>query len=152
PPGFSTASVGGNLRVEILQPALALTRGIEKPAASVPPPQTGMDVVGRVSAPAGLTSLSLNGQNVAVDPSGVFKTHVAVTGEQTAVTVSALDKSGGKAVLDFVLLPGPGSKSSASSHTAAAQIDTLPGGVKLGKFYALIVGNDSYASYPALKS
>ena len=151
PPGFSTASLNGNLRVEILQPTLALTRGIDKPAASVPPPQDGMDVVGRVSAPAGLTSVSLNGQNIEVDPSGVFKTHVAVTGEHTAVTVAALDKTGGKAVLDFVLVPGPG-KAANGSHGTAMQVDTLPSGVKLGKYYALIVGNDTYAAYPALKS
>ena len=153
PPGFSTASVNGNLRVEILQPTLALTRGVDKPAASVPPPQDGMDVVGRVSAPAGLTSVSLNGQDVQVDASGVFKTHVAVTGEHTAVTVAALDKTGGRAVLDFMLIPGPGNaaKSSGGRNTAL-QVDTLPSGVKLGKFYALVVGNDTYAAYPALKS
>jgi len=150
-PGFSSASVNGNLRVEILQPTLALTRGVDKPAASVPPPQDGMDVVGRVSAPAGLTSVSLNGQIVQVDAGGVFKTHVAVTGEHTAVTVAALDKSGGKAVLDFVLVPGPG-KAAVASRGAALQVDTLPSGVKLGKYYALIVGNDTYSAYPALKS
>src|SRR5581483_4709904 len=44
PSGVATASVNGNLRVEILQPALALTRGLDKPAASVPPAQDGMDV------------------------------------------------------------------------------------------------------------
>jgi len=150
PPGFSTASLNGNLRVEILQPSLALTRGNSKPAASVPPAQDGMDVVGRVSAPAGLTSVSLNGQTVDVDASGMFKTHVAVTGEHTEVTVAALDKSGGKAVLDFMLVPGPAGKGSA--RTGALQVDTLPSGVKLGKYYALIVGNDTYGAYPALKS
>ena len=149
PPGYSTASLNGNLRVEILQPALALTRGLDKPAASVPPPQDGMDVVGRVSAPAGLTSVSLNGQTVQVDASGVFKTHVTVTGDHTAVTVAALDRSGGRAVLDFLLVPGPGK---ASGSRTALQIDTLPSGVKLGKYYALIVGNDTYTTYPALKS
>ena len=152
-PGFSTASLNGNLRVEILQPTLALTRGLDKPAASVPPPQDGMDVVGRVSAPAGLTSVSLNGQTVQVDASGVFKTHVTVTGEHTAVTVAALDNSGGRAVLDFLLVPGPGTSAGKSSGSRAAmQIDTLPSGVKLGKYYALIVGNDTYTAYPALKS
>ncbi|HZP65039.1 MAG TPA: caspase family protein, partial [Rudaea sp.] len=152
PSGVATASVNGNLRVEILQPALALTRGLDKPAASVPPAQDGMDVVGRVSAPAGLTAVSLNGQNVAVDATGVFKTHVTVTGEHTAVTVAALDKNGGRAVLDFVLLPGPGKSSVDKSARVATQIDTLPSGVKLGKYYALVIGNDTYGAYPALKS
>ena len=153
PPGFTTASLNGNLRVEILQPALALTRGLDKPAASVPPSQTGMDVVGRVSAPAGLTTLSLNGQTITPDANGVFKTHVAVTGENTAVTVAALDRSGGRAVLDFMLVPGPGGRGAGKTETGGAQlVNTLPHDVKLGKFYALVIGNDSYAAYPGLKS
>jgi Caspase domain/Sel1 repeat len=153
PPGFTTASLNGNLRVEILQPSLALTRGLDKPAASVPPSQNGLDVIGRVSAPAGLTSLSLNGQIITTDANGVFKTHVAVTGDNTAVTVSALDKSGGKATLDFMLVPGPGGSGANKSAGAGVQlVDTLPRDVKLGKYYALVIGNDSYTAYPGLKS
>jgi TPR repeat protein len=153
PPGFTTASLNGNLRVEILQPALALTRGLDKPAASVPPSQNGMDVVGRVSAPAGLTKLSLNGQTITPDANGVFKTHVAVTGENTAVTVAALDKSGGRAVLDFMLVPGPGGRGAGKTEVGGAQlVNTLPRDIKLGKFYALVIGNDSYTAYPGLKS
>jgi uncharacterized caspase-like protein len=130
-----------------------MTRGLDKPAASVPPAQNGMEVIGRVQAPAGLTSVSLNGQVVNVDAGGLFKTHVAVTGDNTAVTVAALDKSGSKAVLDFVLIPGPGGKAAAKSAGASApQVDTLPRGVKLGKYYALVIGNDTYAAYPELKS
>jgi len=153
PPGFATASTTGDLRVEILQPALAMTRGASKPAASVPPSQNGIDVVGRVQAPAGLTTLSLNGEVVTVDASGMFKTHVAVAGDNTAVQVAAVDRAGGKAVLDFVLVPGPGSKDSGkAAQGGVVRVDTLPSGVKLGRYYALVIGNDAYAAYPALKS
>ena len=153
PPGFATASTTGDLRVEILQPALAVTRGASKPAASVPPSQNGIDVVGRVQAPAGLTTLSLNGEVVTVDASGMFKTHVAVAGDNTAVQVAAVDRAGGKAVLDFVLVPGPGSKDSGkAAQGGVVRVDTLPSGVKLGRYYALVIGNDAYAAYPALKS
>ena len=152
PPGFTTASLNGNLRVEILQPALALTRGLDKPAASVPPSQDGMEVIGRVSAPAGLTSLSLNGQTITTDAGGVFKTRVAVTGSNTAVTVAALDKSGGKATLDFMLVPGPGGSGTGKSSAGGQLVNTLPNDVKLGKYYALVIGNDAYSAYPALKS
>jgi hypothetical protein len=151
--GVTTASLNGDLRVEILQPALAMTRGSSKPAASVPKSQDGIDVVGRVQAPAGLTTLSLNGQTISVDQSGIFKTHVPVSGDNTAVQVSAVDKSGGKAVLDFVLVPGPGNSADARmAQSGSVKINTLPSGVKLGKYYALIIGNDQYSTYPALKS
>ena len=150
PPGFTTASLTGDLRVEILQPSLAITRGLNKPAASVPPAQNGIDVVGRVQAPAGLTSVTLNGQTVAVGAGGVFKTHVALAGgNDTAVRVAASDKTGGEAVLDFMLVPGPGGK---AVRESAPSGQALPPGVRLGKFYALIIGNDSYAAFPALAS
>ncbi|MGH8041128.1 MAG: caspase family protein, partial [Rudaea sp.] len=153
PPGFATASLNGDLRVEILQPALSVTRGLNKPAASVPPTQNGIDVIGRVQAATGLTSLQLNGQTVAVDAGGLFKTHVAlVGGNDTAVRVAASDKAGGEAVLDFLLVPGPGGKAARSVQAASPHGATLPAGVRLGKYYALVIGNDSYAAFPALSS
>lgn len=151
PPGFTTASLNGNLKLEILQPALAMTRGLNKPAASVPVAQKGIDIIGRVQAPAGLTSLSLNGQTVSVDAGGLFRTHVAVADADTAVRVAAQDKAGGEATLDFVLVPGPHSRGGGSSRNTP-NIDTLPRGVRLGKYFALVVGNDSYAAYPELHS
>ncbi|MDE1884986.1 MAG: caspase family protein [Xanthomonadaceae bacterium] len=150
PAGFTTASLTGDLRVEILQPALAMTRGLNKPAASVPPAQNGIDVIGRVQAPAGLTSVTLNGQTVPVDAGGLFKTHVALAGgNDTAVRVAASDKTGGEAVLDFMLVPGPGGK---AVRESAPSGQSLPSGVRLGKYYALIIGNDNYAAFPALAS
>jgi hypothetical protein len=149
--GVTTASLNGDLKVEILQPALAMTRGSSKPAASVPKSQDGIDVVGRVQAPAGLTTLSLNGQTITVDQSGIFKTHVPVSGDNTAVQVAAVDKNGGKATLDFVLVPGPADARMAQTGSGV-KVNALPSGVKLGKYYALIIGNDAYSTYPALKS
>ncbi|HEX6832877.1 MAG TPA: caspase family protein [Rudaea sp.] len=150
--GFTTASLGGGLRVEILQPALSVTRGSNKPAASVPAAQNAMDVVGRVVAPSGLTKLSVNNDALSVDASGTFKARIAVgSGDGTPVHVAALDNKGEQAVLDFVLVPTSGNKANA----AAAQTliaDTLPRGVQLGHFHALVIGNDNYANYPALKN
>jgi predicted nucleic acid-binding Zn-ribbon protein len=148
---FSTASLGGNLRVEILQPALTVTRGTSKPAASLLPAQNGIDIVGRVVAPSGLTSVSVNDQTVTADAGGTFTTHLAVGADGGAqVRVAALDRRGEKAVLDFVLLPAPGG--SAAGSAAPAQVaSTLPRGVQLGRYYALVIGNDTYQTYPGLK-
>jgi hypothetical protein len=147
---FATASVGGGLRVEILQPTLTVTRGSSKPAASLLPAQNSMDIVGRVVAPAGLTTLSVNDQPVAADAGGSFTAKVAASGDSTAVHVAALDRRGEKAVLDFVLLPAPGG-SAGSAQPRAQVVNTLPRGVQLGKYYALVVGNDVYQAYPGLK-
>jgi predicted nucleic acid-binding Zn-ribbon protein len=148
-PAFTTASSGGNLRVEILQPTLSVTRGSSKPAASVPPAQNGMDIVGRVVAPAGLTTLTVNDQPVSADAGGGFTSRVAVSGDSTSVRVAALDKRGEKAVLDFVLLPPPAG--SGAAQPRAQVVNTLPRGVQLGTFHALVIGNDLYKTYPALK-
>ncbi len=147
---FATASVGGGLRVEILQPTLTVTRGSNKPAASLPPAQNSMDIVGRVVAPAGLATLSINDQPVSTDAAGSFAGKVAASGDSTAVHVAALDRRGEKAVLDFVLLPAP-SGSAGSSQPRSQVVNMLPRGVQLGKYYALVVGNDVYGAYPALK-
>ena len=149
---YTTASVDNNLRLEILQPTLAVTRGASKPAASVLPAQNGMDVVGRVVAPAGLNTLSVNDQVISADASGNFTAHVGVSGDGTAVRVAALDRRGEKAVLDFMLLPAPGGAAGSSAQVRAQVVNTLPRGVQLGKFYALVIGNDSYQGYPALRS
>jgi Caspase domain/Sel1 repeat len=149
--GYTTASLGGGLRVEILQPALSVTRGSGKPAASVPAAQNGMDVVGRVLAPAGLSTLSINNDALKVEAGGTFRAHVTVAGDGTPVHVSAVDSKGEQAVLDFVLVPAP----SGAVPNAAAQslvATTLPRGVQLGHYYALVIGNDNYANYPALKN
>lgn len=149
--GYTTASLGGGLRVEILQPALSVTRGSAKPAASVPAAENGMDVVGRVLAPAGLTKLSLNNDTLKVDAGGTFKAHVTVAGDGTPVRVTATDNKGEQAVLDFMLVPA------AAGHAGSAPVqalvaDALPRGVQLGHYYALVIGNNNYASYPTLKN
>ena len=149
PPAFTTASVGGGLRVEILQPTLSVTRGSSKPAASLSPAQSGMDVIGRVIAPAGLTSVTVNDEPVTSDAAGNFKGHVAAAGDSTPVRVAALDRKGEKAVLDFILLPAPGG--SGAAPVRAQVVNTLPRGVKLGRYYALVIGNDTYQTYPPLK-
>jgi predicted nucleic acid-binding Zn-ribbon protein len=146
---FTTAS--GNLRVEILQPPLSVTRGATKPAASLLPAQNGIDIVGRVVAPSGLTSISVNDQVVSADASGTFTTHIGVGGDGGAsVRVAALDRRGEKAVLDFVLLPAPGASSGSAAATAQV-VNALPRGVQLGRYYALVIGNDVYQAYPGLK-
>ncbi|HET7777994.1 MAG TPA: caspase family protein [Rudaea sp.] len=149
---YTTASLDSSLRVEILQPTLAVTRGASKPAASLLPAQDGMDVVGRVVAPAGLSTLSVNDQAVTADASGNFTAHIGVAGDGTAVRVAALDRHGEKAVLDFMLLPAPGGASGSANAPRAQVVNTLPRGVQLGKFHALVIGNDNYQAYPALRS
>jgi len=115
---------------------LTVTRGTSKPAASLLPAQNGIDIVGRVVAPSGLTSVSVNDQAVTADAAGTFTTHLAVGSDGgAAVRVAALDRRGEKAVLDFVLLPAPSGSSGASAMPTQVA-SALPRGVQLGRYYA----------------
>jgi len=89
---------------------------------------------------------------VTVDSGGMFRTHIDVTGKDTAVRVAARDKSGAEAPLDFLLVPAPAGAAAGSTRSSAPNVDTLPRGVRLGTYYALVIGNDNYTAYPHLKS
>jgi hypothetical protein len=132
--------------LEILEPALTVTRG--KPAGMVRPAITTSDVVGKVISRAGLTSLTVNGKPVEVGAGGLFKMPVAIEATGTEVNVAAVDRAGTKTTLEFMLLPAPsGGRAMAPANTAK-----LPSGVNLGRYYAVVIGNNQYAAYPALSS
>jgi hypothetical protein len=132
--------------LEILQPALTVTRG--KPAGMVRPAVTTSDVVGKVISRAGLASVTVNGKPVEVGAGGVFKMPVAIDAAGTEVNVAAVDRAGTKTTLEFMLLPAPsGGRAMAPANTAK-----LPSGVSLGRYYAVVIGNNQYAAYPKLSS
>ncbi len=146
-----TALTSNGVRVEILQPALSLTRG-QQPAASVGKNLEAMEVVGRVQAPGGLSGVTVNELKVTLDAAGMFKTRVAVAADGTPVHVAAIDQQGQKAALDFMLIRGAGGAGATSASSSSASGHGLPHNVQLGKFYALVIGNDQYPNYPGLKS
>jgi uncharacterized caspase-like protein len=69
------------------------------------------------------------------------------------VKVAAVDKSGARAQLDFTMMPQAGAGGT-SATAALAPAGALPRDVKLGRFYAVVIGNNSYRDpgYAALKS
>jgi hypothetical protein len=135
--------------LEIIDPPLTVTRG--KPAAMVPAAPASSQVLGKVVARAGLASVLVNGQAVSVGANGLFKVSVPVSGDGSSVQVAAVDKAGTRTSLDFVLLPAAaGSKPAVAS--APSQRTAPPSGVNLGKYYAVVIGNNDYAAYPKLSS
>jgi len=148
--GSDALQGGGNVLaggpvVEIIEPAITMTRG--KPAAVSRKPD-GSEIVGRVVSRTPVTEVLINGQTVKVAPNGMFRAQVAVPSAGAPIQVSAVDRSGAKAALEFTLMPSAaqGGQSSASSGRK------LPSGVKVGKQYAILIGNNQYTAYPALES
>jgi hypothetical protein len=141
----SLASLSGSPGplVEIIEPALTVTRG--KPAAMVRGQVQTSDVVGKVVAKGGLSTVVVNGQTVTVGANGLFKVAVPVTAEGSSVQVAATDKAGTRTALEFVLLPAPTSgKGGASTATSAVAARPVPRGVELGRYHALVIGNNAY--------
>jgi hypothetical protein len=138
--------------LELIDPPLTATRG--RPAALLRRAPGKQDMVGKVSAPQGVKSISVNGTPAALGANGVFRSSVQVAAGGTLVSVNAVDSRGVEAKLDFMMIPqGEGAKPGAGAPQVVA--GKLPAGVKLGKYHALVVGNNTYQSgsaFPALQS
>lgn len=152
--GASAASTGVVLAgnpgpmLEILEPALTVTRG--KPAASVRGAQS--EIVGKVVARGGLKQVVVNGTPVTVDAAGVFRAAVPVAQQGSNVQVAAVDASGRRAALEFTLMASPTGGRAVAQAAPPPGAKTLPRGVELGKYYAVVIGNNQYGQYPALAS
>jgi hypothetical protein len=129
--------------INILDPPVANTRSATN--IIMPPGTASRLVVGRIDAPAGLLSLTINGQSQQVDDAGMFKTQVDVTAPRTEVTLLATDKRGKQNRLDFQLLPAqpqqPTPGQSAQSESAV-----------FGNYHALVIANDQYESLDDLRT
>jgi hypothetical protein len=149
--GVTLASIGGDAGplLEIIDPPLSVTRG--KPAAMVRSGSASSEVLGKVVARAGLTSVEVNGKAVAVAANGLFRVNVPVATEGSTIKVAAIDRAGSRAALEFTLLPLASGKAAASTATGNG-VRPLPRGLKLGRYHALVIGNDNYAAYPKLSS
>ncbi len=151
--GRSAAASGGvattaGLVLEILEPAITGTRG--RNAATVRSQSGSTEIMGRVISGAGVSAVQVNGKAVAVGAGGVFRTQVPVAAAGSVVQIAALDRAGKKANQSFTLLPAPpGSVGAAPSAPSAGGI---PKGVTLGRYHALVIGNDAYSGYPKLTS
>jgi hypothetical protein len=151
PESIASLSGGPGPLVEIIEPALTVTRG--KPAAMVRGQAQTSDVVGKVVAKGGLSTLMVNGQPVTVGANGLFKVSVPVTAEGSAVQVAAVDNAGTRTSLDFVLLPAPtAGKGSSQASAPSVASRPLPRGVELGRYHAVVIGNNEYSAYPKLAS
>lgn len=136
--GLTLAAAGP--RLEIIDPPLTLTRG--RPAAMLRGAPGQRELVGRVAARDGVSQVSVNGQPATVAANGMFKASVQVMAGGSTVEITAVDRSGRVGSVDFLMVPQ--SEAGASSRTAADPTSKLPSGVKLGRYYALVVGNNNY--------
>lgn len=131
--------------IEVMDPPMVLTRGL--PTVRLRSATSTREIVGKVNAPAGIKSFFVNGKEEALDQYNLFWLNVPVKGEHTPVTLSAEDKAGRQVKFEFALQLETQSPPSSKEVKNALHVKT---DLDLGKYYALIIGNNAYQHFPAL--
>lgn len=137
--------------LEIIDPVFVATRG-RNTAVYRGGPGTRR-IVGRISNPGLVASVTVNGKPAELTSAGGFSADVEVPAAGTQVLVAAVDKQGKSAELDFTLLPQAGGGTSGPAPAPASD-GTVPRGVNLGRYHAVVIGNNTYrdTNYAALAS
>ena len=130
--------------IQILDPSIIVTR--DTAAIVVRAGVTSRPVVGRVSAPAGLVSLTANDVAQQVDAEGFFTSNVTLGPGRTRVTLVAVDRQSKRAAVEFFL------EQDAGAAKAGELAKAEPPGLNLGTYHALLIGNQKYPSLRQLNS
>ncbi len=133
--------------LSMIEPKLQLTRGIAVVAVSRD--ITSRQVTGRVDAPLGLMTLTVNGESQQVNERGIFSTSVPLKAVKTNVEIIAIDTTGKESRVDFELSAGQDLSASNSTQSPKPAQDEGP---RFGNYYALIIGNSKYQYLPDLKT
>jgi hypothetical protein len=109
-------------------------------------------IVGRVEAPAGLLSLTINDLAAPTGPHGLFQTNVVLQPGGTEVAIVAVDRQGERSNLRFLLSSAEVTPLDEATPPVSASPPMVPEGVDFGRYFALVIGNDDYQHLPDLES
>jgi len=138
--------------IEILDPDIKVTRGLV--VAETQPDIQKRPIVGRVTAAAGVMSLTVNDQALQVDKKGLFRTDIPVAPDGTKVVIVAVDQIGKRGTFEFTLKPQAMRSTTGTAGGAAPDDEpALPAlNLDFGKYYALVIGNNNYGKLPKLST
>ncbi len=128
-------------QIEVIDPPINATRGV--PRADLAPASKSKEIVGKVDAPAGVKRFTVNGSIQPIDQFNLFWATVTLTGDVTPVKLAILDRKDREVKYEFLIHSPRGTVTAATPPLSAD-------GLQLGKFYALIIGNDDYKNLPTL--
>jgi uncharacterized caspase-like protein len=130
--------------IEIIDPRLLATRGMR-----IVPTEAGTTkrrIIGRVNAPAGVERFTVNDTPTRLEPSGHFRVYIPVTrSANTKVALLAVDSRGKEGRLELTI---PWETPQPVVNPVANRYRGLP----FGRYYALLIGNNDYESYPKLST
>jgi hypothetical protein len=130
--------------IQIIDPQVVITR--DAITVKVRSGVHTREIVGRVTAPAGLMSLTANDLSQSVDRNGMFKTVVELETGKTRVALMAVDRQGKVSQLQFFL------EQDARSVVPTAVAPPKMPGFSGGNYYALIIGNQKYTKMQPLET
>ncbi len=136
--------------IQIVDPLVVLTRGIRVEQGRIP---VTIDVnrqsrlSGRVTAPAGLRSLTVNGQQAVADEQGMFM--VSLSGLKTSprglpIDLFAVDAQNKQGSMKLIVLTPDG--------VAKAEEEEVIATSGFGQYHALVIGNDHYRQWVPLNT
>ncbi|PCJ46971.1 MAG: hypothetical protein COA99_01830 [Moraxellaceae bacterium] len=143
------AATGNAPSIEIIDPPMALMRGI--PTIRLRAGTKEKEIVGKIKAPAGLKDFKVNGKTVQVDDYSLFWVSVPVNTVRTTVRLEATDNKGRNVSFDFSLVTAKKQLGKSIQTSKSAPLRTSSN-LDLGKYHALIIGNNRYAYYPDLET
>lgn len=127
-------------KIELIQPKVVATRSTK--IVMDRPGLEQLQVVGKVKAPAGLYSLSINEKPETLDGAGLFNALVPLREESdTEVQIIAVDRQGKRTDMRFTVAALRPQK----SEKPALSLD-------FGEYHALIIGNNDYQGLPHLET
>ena len=132
--------------IQIIDPQVVLTR--DTATVKVRSGLATRPLVGRVTAPGGLLSFTANDVAQELDDDGYFKTNVNLGGGKTRVSMVAVDRQGKRAALEFFLEEDAKTGKAAVVPPARFSGQSLG----LGKYYALVIGNQKYEKLAKLNT
>lgn len=145
--------IGGNApQIEIIEPPVVLTRS----QAEVRVRTFGGErqVIGKVSAPSGLLSLSVNGETPQLTANNLFRHSIPLTDHPTPVDVVLVDNEGRRAAVSFSFVDQERGVARTNSQPIVARTSysgpDVARNVPMGDYYALVIGNNQYRNFSTL--
>ena len=136
--------------IEIIEPPLAVTRGVPSVTLRASIPE--LEIIGRVTTPESLLTFRVNDSPASVDKDGLFQVTMPVRKAETPVSVVAVDKSGHRSAVDFLLIPAAQQDRAAKTEASTAARTQPAVEVEFGDYYALVIGNNQYLNLPDLST
>ena len=103
------------------------------------------DIVGKVTAPAGVLTFTVNDRSEQLDDHGLFRVPVLVWGPAVPVKVAVVDRQGKSANVELQITVDT------ATPPAGQALKKTPS-IAFGTYYALVIGNNIYAHWPSLNT